>query len=65
VLQRLCADPALRARLGTAARQTIVARALTWDRNAERVVVIARAALAARGVGTGTAGAEMKPGMPT
>lgn len=41
-LYRLCSDPALRRRLGEAARATITARSLTWDRNAERVIAIAR-----------------------
>lgn len=40
----LAADPALRARLGTAARAEVIARDLTWAGNARRV-----AALAARG----------------
>jgi glycosyltransferase involved in cell wall biosynthesis len=44
-LERLCADASLRVRLGNAARQTITARSLTWDRNAERVVAIAQAAI--------------------
>ncbi len=44
-LLRLCVDKALRARLGEAARQTIVSKSLTWDRNAERVVAIAEAAI--------------------
>ena len=43
-LERLCGDPALRVRLGDATRQTIAAKSLTWDRNAERVVAIANAA---------------------
>ena len=41
-LQRLCADPALRDRLGRAGRDTIAAKSLTWGHNAERVVAIAR-----------------------
>ncbi len=41
-LQRLCADPALRNRLGMAGRDTIQAKSLTWGHNAERVVAIAR-----------------------
>jgi glycosyltransferase involved in cell wall biosynthesis len=40
-LVRLCGDPALRGRLGDHAHQTIEAKSLTWDRNAERVVAIA------------------------
>lgn len=43
-LERLCADAALRTRLGKAAHGTIAARSLTWDHNAERVVAIAQAA---------------------
>lgn len=51
-LYRLCSDPPLRARLGAAARATIAAKVLTWDRNAERVVAIAtRLASQARGRG--------------
>lgn len=44
-LYRLCVDPSLRARLGEAARRTIVERSFTWSRNAERVVAIAEAAI--------------------
>lgn len=44
-LERLCSDTALRERLGHHGRQTITAKSLTWDRNAERVVAIARAAI--------------------
>ena len=44
-LHRLCADAGLRARLGAAARQTILDKSLTWDRNAERVLAIAAAAM--------------------
>ncbi|HEY1411939.1 MAG TPA: glycosyltransferase family 4 protein [Rhodopila sp.] len=40
-LLRLCGDPALRVRLGNAARSTITTKSLTWNRNAERVVAIA------------------------
>lgn len=36
-VQRVCADAALRARLGAAARRTIEQRGLTWTRNAQRV----------------------------
>src|SRR5271165_5288426 len=42
-LERLCGDPAPRVRLGDNARQTVAAKSLTWDRNAERVVAIAKA----------------------
>lgn len=45
-LLRLCRDPALRSRLGSSARQTIVQKSLTWNRNAERVIDIAQALLA-------------------
>jgi glycosyltransferase involved in cell wall biosynthesis len=41
-IERLAADPALRDRLGAAARRTIVERDLTWTANAERVVAIVR-----------------------
>jgi len=44
-LQRLAKDATLRARLGHAARQTIAARSLTWDHNAEQVVTLAAAAM--------------------
>ena len=40
-LSRLCADPALRARLGAAGPATIAAKSLTWSRNAERVTTVA------------------------
>lgn len=39
-LERLCGDPALRRRLGEAARRTIDERQLTWDGNAARVVAL-------------------------
>ena len=42
-LLRLCRDPTLRSRLGSSARQTIVEKSLTWNRNAERVLDIAQA----------------------
>lgn len=64
-LCRLCLDAALRARLGVAARDTIVARGLTWDRNAERVVGIAQAEIAAHTARRGGSGAPVKQGMPT
>ncbi len=50
-LERLCSDAALRERLGDRGRQTITAKSLTWDRNAERVVAIARAAILGSGRG--------------
>ena len=37
-VERVCADPSLRARLGDRARRLIVDRGFTWDRNAETVV---------------------------
>lgn len=46
-LARLCADPALRGRLGAAAHATIAADGLTWARNAERVAAIGAALAAA------------------
>jgi len=42
-VQRLAADAGLRARLGAAARATILRRELTWQGNARRVVEIAEA----------------------
>jgi glycosyltransferase involved in cell wall biosynthesis len=44
-LLRLCGDAALRRQLGEQARRTIFEKSLTWDRNAERVVAIAQAAI--------------------
>jgi glycosyltransferase involved in cell wall biosynthesis len=41
-LLRLCEDPALRARLGDAARRTIAAKSLTWNHNAECIVAVAK-----------------------
>ncbi|MCX8101184.1 MAG: glycosyltransferase family 4 protein [Geminicoccaceae bacterium] len=40
-LDRLADDPALRARLGAAARATVLERDLTWDANARRVETLA------------------------
>jgi glycosyltransferase involved in cell wall biosynthesis len=37
-LDKICRDASLRERLSKAARQTILERGLTWDRNADRVV---------------------------
>jgi glycosyltransferase involved in cell wall biosynthesis len=48
-LLRLINDPALRDRLGRAARATIDRRGLTWRHNAERVTALAEELLAARG----------------
>ena len=47
-LLRLCADPALRVRLGAQAQATIGEKSLTWTHNAERVVDLAKAAIRAR-----------------
>jgi glycosyltransferase involved in cell wall biosynthesis len=45
-LARLASDPALRQRLGAAARRTIVSRDMTWRHNARRVAALGRAARA-------------------
>ena len=42
-LLRLCTDAALRTRLGNSARQSITEKSLTWSRNAERILAIAKA----------------------
>lgn len=47
-LLRLAADPALRRRLGAAAREEILRRDLTWAGNARRVVALAEAEIARR-----------------
>jgi glycosyltransferase involved in cell wall biosynthesis len=47
-LLRLAADPALRRRLGAAARETVRRRDLTWAGNARRVIALAEAELALR-----------------
>jgi glycosyltransferase involved in cell wall biosynthesis len=44
-LLRLCADGALRSRLGAAAKETIVRKSLTWVGSAERVVAVAQTIL--------------------
>ncbi|WP_341676070.1 glycosyltransferase family 4 protein [Niveibacterium sp. SC-1] len=44
-LSRLCADPALRERLGRGAEETIERLGLTWDSNAARVEALAQACL--------------------
>jgi glycosyltransferase involved in cell wall biosynthesis len=44
-LLKLCADGALRTRLGAAARETIVRKSLTWMGSAERVVAVAQGIL--------------------
>lgn len=46
---RLAADPALRARLGEAARAEVLARDLTWEGNARRVAALAEAERRRRG----------------
>ena len=45
-LLKLCADDALRARLGEAAKDTITRKSLTWVNSAERVVAVAQKLLA-------------------
>ena len=52
-IARLAADPALRARLGAAARAEVLRRDLTWTGNARRVVALAEDL---RRRGTGAAG---------
>ncbi len=41
-IERLAGDPALRARLGAAARAAIVERGLTWENTARRVITLAK-----------------------
>ncbi len=41
-IERLAGDPALRAKLGAAARAAIVEKDLTWENTARRVVALAR-----------------------
>ncbi|MBW6397541.1 glycosyltransferase family 4 protein [Roseomonas sp. HJA6] len=48
---RLARDPALRARLGEAARAEVLSRNYTWAGNAKHVVTLAEAALAQRAAG--------------
>jgi len=48
-LLKLCADPALRARLGVAAKDTITRKSLTWVNSAERVVAVAKRLVASAG----------------
>jgi len=55
-LERLCADAALRARLGAGAVRTIESRGLTWAENARRVEEIAARLVAARHVAGTPAG---------
>jgi glycosyltransferase involved in cell wall biosynthesis len=47
-VERLAADPALRERLGAAARAEVLARDLTWSGNARRAVALAEAEIARR-----------------
>jgi glycosyltransferase involved in cell wall biosynthesis len=47
-LLHLCADPALRARIGAQAHATIGEKSLTWAHNAQRVADLAKAAIHAR-----------------
>ena len=47
-VRRLAADPALRARLGGAAKAEIAARDFTWEGNARRVVALAESLRRAR-----------------
>lgn len=53
-LERACADPELRARIGRCARETISARGLTWAGNADQVAELFSALLA-----EGVAAAEL------
>jgi glycosyltransferase involved in cell wall biosynthesis len=53
-IQRLVADPDLRRRLGEAARVEIARRDYTWERNAERIAVMARSDLADRSEAAGS-----------
>ena len=41
-IERLAGDPTLRAKLGTAARATIVDQDLTWENTARRIVALAK-----------------------
>jgi glycosyltransferase involved in cell wall biosynthesis len=52
-VQRLAADPGLRARLGAAARAEVAARDLTWAGNARRVLDLAEALAASPGTAGG------------
>ena len=47
-LERLCADAALRERLGRAARATLERKGFTWADNARRIVALAEQTLAVR-----------------
>lgn len=59
-LDRLAGDPALRARLGAAARAAVEAGDLTWDANARRVEELARSL----GIGVKPAFASARPAGP-
>jgi glycosyltransferase involved in cell wall biosynthesis len=56
-IERLLADPALRARLGEGARRTIALRDLTWAGNARRIAAVAAALAGARAQGAGSSSA--------
>lgn len=49
-LLELCDDASLRSRIGARARTTIDEKALTWSRNAERVVALAQSAMRHRNI---------------
>jgi len=57
---RLAADPALRARLGEAARAEVLRRDLTWPGNARRVIALAEVELARRRSAQGTMRPELE-----
>jgi len=59
---KLATDPALRARLGEAARQEVLRRDLTWAANARRVVALIETELARRGAAGG--GISAQPAYP-
>lgn len=60
-LDRLADDPALRARLGAAARATVFERDLTWDANARRVETLAAGLGISKAAPGGSLG-EVAPG---
>lgn len=60
-ISRLASDPALRQRLGNAAKATIAQRHLTWTGNAERIVACARALMVNPPMGSAKAEAGIKP----
>src|SRR5690606_8939778 len=57
----LCENAELRARLGEAARRTVIERDLTWIGNAKRVVAVAERLLAARGAQRVAPGGTARP----